>query len=230
MQRRWLLLIVLVAYAGCGRGTVPSGGDNLPNMKRRELAILPEVGDYSPPLDDGRLEAAPPAGWNVMQRGKTYLIGFAKGKASELPRIVLNAEELPAGSPAELTEEKVAEFAASQDRGLRAAAKAGKKKIAEYNLPIVLGETPFVRHVRQAQLGDTPCVIQSLQTIRSGRLYTIELIAEIDAARSEEYDRSLTRWRDDAYAVAAHLKFAPPGEKFDPLATTRTEAEPSKSK
>ena len=35
----------------------------------------------------------------------------------------------------------------------------------------------------------------------------MELIATVEAARSEEYDKSLTKWRDQAYAVAANLRF-----------------------
>ena len=75
----------------------------------------------------------------------------------------------------------------------------------------------FVRHVRQASLGaGTPCVVQSLQTIRGGRLYTVELLVQIDAAHADRYGKTLTESRDYGYAVAAHLKFAPPGEKLDP--------------
>jgi hypothetical protein len=135
-------------------------------------------------------------------------MGFAKGKPTELPRIVISADDPPEGSPSTLTEENVAAFVVEQDKALRAAAKAGRKRVDEYNLPIVLGNSIFIRHVRQATLAEAPCVIQSLATIQNGRLYTVELIAEIDAPRPEEYEKSLTKWRDYAYAVAANLKFA----------------------
>jgi hypothetical protein len=212
-----VLLCLCIAPAGCGGGAASTSPPATAEIKRRDPASLPEVGDYLPPLDEGRLRAAPPAGWNVMRRGRTYLVGFAQGKTSELPRIVIDAADPPPGTPSQLTAENAAAFAAQQDKALHAAAKAGKKRIEEFNLPIVLGETAFIRHVRQATLADAPCVIQSLQTIQNGRLYTIELVAEIDAARAEEYERSLTKWRDYGYAVAAHLQFAAAGERFDPL-------------
>src|SRR5262245_61207688 len=207
---RWLLL--LLACTGCGGGSAPAAGTQS-ELIRRDVASLPAIGDYLPPVDDGKLEAAPPVGWNVMRRGRTFLIGFAKGKASELPRIVINAGQPPEGSPTTLTEASAAAFAALQDQELRAAAKLGTKRLDEYNRPIVLGGTVFIRHVRQATLADAPCVIQSLQTIQNGRLYTVELIAEIEAARAEEYEKSLAKWRDFGYAVAANLKFTGPQEE-----------------
>jgi hypothetical protein len=156
------------------------------------------------------------------------LIGFSKGKANELPRIVVNAQEPHAGSPDDLTPENAAAFAAQQDAELRSPTGA-RKKVEEFNLPIILGETTFVRHVRQASLGGSPCAVQSLQTVRGGRLYTVELIVEIDAPRAEDYEASLTKWRDYGYAVAAHLKFAEAGEKLNAIESSPT-AEPAKSK
>jgi hypothetical protein len=210
---RWIRWLALLACTGCGGGGSAPAAGTLSEIKRREVASLPAIGDYLPPLDDGMLEAAPPAGWNVMRRGRTFLVGFAKGKASELPRIVISAGDPPDGSPSTLTEAGAGPFAAEQDKELRTAAKLGKKRVGEYNLPIVLGDTVFIRHVRQATLADAPCVIQSLQTIQNGRLYTVELIAEIEAARAEEYEKSLAQWRDYGYAVAANLKFAGPQEE-----------------
>src|SRR5262245_25149307 len=72
-------------------------------IKHRDVVSLPPVGNYLPPLDEGRVEVAPPAEWNVVRSPKSLVV-FAKGKASELPRIVLTAEDAPAGSPEELTE------------------------------------------------------------------------------------------------------------------------------
>jgi hypothetical protein len=220
----WLIGLVLLAAGcgGCGGSSPEAAGD----LKHREIASLPAVGDYLPPIDDGRLAVAPPADWSVLPRGRTYLLGLARGKPTELPRILVNAEEPPPESPEELTEENAAAFAELQDAELQQVAKQGKKKVHEYHLPIVLGETAFVRHVRQASLGaGTPCIVQSLQTIRGGRLYTVELLVQIDAAQANEYGQALTEARDYGYAVAAHLKFAPPGEKLDPSALERAAAE-----
>jgi hypothetical protein len=214
-QFRWLLWLLFCAL-GCG-GTSDSLPEAPGELKHREIASLPAVGDYLPPIDDGRLAVAPPIDWSVLPRGRTHLLGFAKGKPNELPRILIHAEEPPPDSPDELTEENAPAFAEQQDAELQQVGKQGKKKIHEYHLPIVLGETVYVRHVRQASLGaGTPCVVQSLQTTRGGRLYTVELLVQIDAAHADQYAKALTEFRDYGYAVAAHLKIAPPGEKLDP--------------
>ena len=212
-----VLLCLCIAPAGCGGGAASTSPPATAEIKCRDPASLPSgLRDYLPPLDEGRLRRRRRL-VGTSCGGDYDLIGFAQGKTSELPRIVIDAADPPPGSPSQLTAENAAAFAAQQDKALYAAAKAGKKRIEEFNLPIVLGETAFIRHVRQATLADAPCVIQSLQTIQNGRLYTIELVAEIDAARAEEYERSLTKWRDYGYAVAAHLQFAAAGERFDPL-------------
>jgi hypothetical protein len=198
----------------------------LAGHKHRDIASLPAVGEYLPPIDGGEVSVAPPVDWNVLPRGRTFLLGFAKGKPTELPRIVINAEEPPAEAPLDLTEENAAAFAEQQDAALQHAAKTGKKKVHEFHLPIVLGENVFVRHVRQASLGKgVPCAVQSLQTIRGGRLYTVDLLVPIDPQRADEYGEALTEYRDYGYAVAAHLKFASPIEPAKPIESGETNPE-----
>ena len=202
-----LLYAAVVIVVGCTkradqRASGSARADEAP-IKHRELASLPAVGDYLPSLDEGRIEVAPPAEWNVIRSPKTLVV-FAKGKVSELPRIVVTADVAPAESPTELTEDNAWSIAAEHDKQLR----AGKKLVEERGLPIVLGETVFIRHVRRAEMSRSPVVVQSLETLRAGRLYTVELIAEIDASRAADYHESLTKWRDFAYAVAANIKFA----------------------
>ena len=210
------LIAIGLALLGCN-GPEPANGPATPGaepIRRREIADLPPVGAYAPPLDGNVLEVAPPEGWNRSPRNPTFLIGWAKGDRTELPRITINAEEPPAGSPERLTEENAADYAARLDQELQ----KSKKKVEESCLPIVLGKTVFIRHVRQVQVDHSPCVLQSLQTIQNSRLYTVDLIVEIDSPRASDYDASLLAVRDYGYAVAANMRFAPAGEKFDPLA------------
>ena len=225
MLRAMLTSITIATLAaGCGTrgGVVEEPGD----IKRREIASLPAVGEYLPPIDDGKLTVAPPEGWNMMPRGRLFLLGFAKGKPSELPRIMINAEEPPRDAPSDLTEENAAEFAKQQDAELEHAAQSGKKKVHEFHLPIVLGDNVFVRHVRQASVGSgVPCVIQSLQTIRGGRLYSVELLVQIDPQHVDRYGEALTQYRDFAYAVAAHLKLPPSATKPTPADSGETNPE-----
>lgn len=225
MKKRWSIALGAALLAvGCTGGS-PQGksGSEGGAIRKRSLEELPAVGEYAPPVDEGRLLVAGPAGWSLLPRGRSYLIGFGRGKPSELPRIVVSAEEAPPDSPPQLDAENAPAFAARRAEVLRADVQAGRKQVEEYPLPIQLGPTVFVRHVRRASLGGAPCVVQTLETVQQGRLYSVELIAAVEAARSEEYEASLLKWRDQGYAVAAHLRFAPPDERFDVLSTPPVE-------
>jgi hypothetical protein len=221
---RCLLALLLSAcmFAGCscsgssipgpgpGSGKPPNPVDT--TFKRRTASELPVVDDYLPPLDDGRIEIAGPEGWNPLPRSSKYLAGFVKGRASDLPRIVVTVGDPPAAKLADTNEKNADMLAALLSAELR---KDTTKRVPERCLPIVLGQHVFIRHVRLASLGGDPAVIQSLQTVRSGKLYTVELFCNVDAADGREYRKSLTDERDNGYAVAANLKF---GTAADPLA------------
>lgn len=222
MKARNIVLAILgaaVAAAGCGSGGSPGGTKNAgpaattkaearspSGYKMRAVDELPPVGDSLPPLDGERVEIAGPAGWRPLPRNSSqYLTGFSKGQPSQLPRIVVLAEDAPAGS-ADTTEANAHELAATLDAEQRA---AKVNTVQEHCLPIVLGERTFVRHVRLAKMEDSgePLVIQSLQTVSGGRLYSVELICAVDAADGREYVQSLKKHRDLGYAVAANMKF-----------------------
>lgn len=228
MNRAWQVGLLLTwAAIGCGATTTT---DEPGGVRRRPIEELPKVGDYLPPLDGNRLEVAGPEGWKLLPQGRTFLTGFAPGKASELPRITVNAADPPAGSPAELTEEEAPAMAAKLDQELKKAVAERRKTVEEFSLPVILGDTVFIRHVRRVELSRTPCVVQSLQTIKNSRLYTVELIVEIDAAQARDYEASLTKKRDFGYAVAAHMRFALPGQTFDPLAGAKLPEPEAKTK
>jgi hypothetical protein len=206
------LLLSACLFAGCSCSRTGSPGSGKPpapvdtSLKRRSVSELPAVADYLPPLDEGRIEIAGPEGWNPLPRSSKFLAGFVKGKASDLPRIVITASDPPAAKLADTNEKNADTLAALLNADLR---KDTTKRVPERCLPIVLGQHMFVRHVRLASLGGDPAVIQSLQTVRGGRLYTVELFCQ-----------SLTDERDNGYAVAANLKF---GKAADPLADIAAE-------
>lgn len=221
--------LVLLALSGCGdpdRASTSSNKDEpsaAATIKRRTADSLKPIGDYLPPLDDGKIQIAPPAEWNTMPRDARYLARFVKGKASELPRITVTAWDSPLLEVSDLDESNAGLLTAHLIKEM----KRDKKTVVEMPKPIILGDTLFVRHVRRAKLpsGDN-VVVQGLDTIRAGRIYTIELIALIDAPRAEQYEASLTKWRDYAYAVAANLKF---GAETAPPATEAPPATPAES-
>ena len=213
-----LTLLVAGLLTGCpSSGETPVAGTNPPDgaaaesgIKRRAIEDLPEVEDHLPPLDEGRVEVAAPVGWRPLPRSSKSLASFVKGKASELPRITVTASEPPAADLGDTTEENAEKLAAALDDQLR----RESKEVPEACLPIILGERVFVRHVRLASLAGDPAVIQSLQTIAGGRLYTAELICFVNAPDRRQYEKSLKEYRDEGYAVAANMKF---GGAADPL-------------
>lgn len=219
---RWLwqaALVATLAAPGCGGGPLPAGpaAEQPQEILRRELAQFPKIGKYEPPLDSYRVQIAPPEGWRATQ-GLNFLIGFKPQGQGELPRITVIAEDPPAGYPADLTEVEAPGLALLLDQGLRKAVSEKQKSVEEFSLPIVLGENVFIRHVRRVQTGGAKCIVQSLATIKNSRMYTVELIAAIEPPQSAEYEASLLKYRDYAYAVAGHMRFAPPGKTFDPSA------------
>ena len=232
-----VIVAAAVAAAGCGSGN-SAVGTNSPRppaattkvearspsgYKMRRVEELPPVGDPLPPLDDGRVEIAGPAGWRPLPRNSSqYLTGFSKGQPSQLPRIVVLAEDAPAGS-ADTTEANAHELAATLDAEQRA---DEMKAVQEHCLPIVLGDRTFVRHVRLARMSGEPLVIQSLQTVAGGRLYSVELICAVDAADGREYVQSLKKHRDLGYAVAANMRF---GAAAAPLVEAPAKSAPAES-
>lgn len=185
-------------------------------IKRRTVDDLPEVAEYGPPLDDSRLEVAPPIGWSALPSSNLFLAGYSKEKTEELPKIHVTVAPSPVGNMATLHEEDADEVAQTLEAELKA--ENPKRRIEEPCKPIILGDTVFIRHVRLAKLKGTPCVIQSLQTIQHGRLYGVDLIVAVEGRDPLKYESSLTKYRDYGYAVAANLKFRTPPSAASPAA------------
>jgi len=221
--------LALLLLAGCGSsdsgsssstddgGEVESGGDYV--IKTYGVADLPEVEKPVAPQDQGRLVFSVPVGWRTLPKGSKALAAMIPedGSASKLPRITITASDPPTDDKSSTTPDNAAEFAKVMQS---IALKEGKKiQKVDATTPLILGDNTWVRHVRIASFSDAPCAIQSLQTIRSGRLYTVELT--VTANSDNLYKNSLTKQRDFAYAVGAHMKF-PKDESSSP-----TPAEPA---
>jgi hypothetical protein len=233
MNKNWLWLIVVgsgILLSGCGGqgGASSAGGSgeeqveevSTSEIKRREVETLPEVDSYLPPLDEGRVRVAPPKGWRILSRDAKYLARFTKGEASSLPRIAVLAADSP--SP-EITNATEADMPALLEL-LTAKSKEGKKKPLEPVRPIILGDQLFARHVRLARYNDAPCAIVSLQTVKDGRLYTVELYVEA-GSDGNDYPKFLKQDQDKAYAVAGNMKFG--DEPASPMPTPETESPPA---
>jgi hypothetical protein len=232
--------LALPLLFGCGGGAKPAanapegegGGDATKDgIKTYDVTDLPPVDEPLPsPLDENRLEICPPADWKF-SRQANYLVVFAKGKVSELPRITVAVVDSPFGKD-DTTEENVEELAKNIQRKLD---KDGKK-VREKTKPVMLGSRVWVRHVRQSSQSGTPCAVQSLQIVRDGRLYSLEAISAAKDDSPASMAAAVRAVRDMTYAVAANAKFAkesggapstPPTEEKPPEKGEAKPAEPA---
>ncbi|MFV1964869.1 MAG: hypothetical protein ACC628_05565 [Pirellulaceae bacterium] len=157
-----------------------------------------ELSDYLPVLDDGRVEIAPPAGWNVLPRGGSHLTRFYKNNRNGLPRIEVKVEDRRYGDISTVTTDNVGKFA----ERVAAELEERGKRLLEPVIPMVLGEVPCARYVTLLQLTMGEKTIsaerQHLLVLHGGRLYTIDLSV---------LPATLKQSRDAAYAICSGLRF-----------------------
>jgi hypothetical protein len=191
--RRGWLPVFCVAACGCGGSQEPAKDPAAPITVN--TAELPELADPIPLLDGGRIEAAPPKGWDVPARSSKFVVRFQQRTDLLYPTIIITAEDY-AAIP-DVTRENVNEFAAR----LAADESLGTVK------PIEVG--PFVGvtyRKRGIEKGSLNKILEQLflETAVAGRKYSIEL-------RTRE--GSLPETEPYLMAVAGGIKFltaAPP--------------------
>ena len=214
MRRMMLVAMIAVSLAGCGgppptENTEPAPAAP-PTIKTREIADLPAVDDrLYPAIDEGRVEFTLPAGWKPLVSSKGYQMTCSpdENPTNTSPKITMSCQAMldVKGSTTEKN-------AASHAESLQKLLIANKKKPIESCRPIILGDRPWIRHVRKSDALGVVAAIQSLQTVKSGRLITIELTVPAtdnpgDAQKPINYESELLAQRDFAYTLAAHLKF-----------------------
>lgn len=214
----WALMLALVCGAlGCGGGDAgegPADGGSASSesgevsnaqIKSYAAADLPQVAEALHNLDGGKVEICPPADWRTLPRNPKYVAIFVLNGNNELPRILIKAEDAPAGASGEITAENWEKSAQAHEKALRAAAKV---TLLEPFRPLKLEGRIWLRHVRRVTgPGGEPAVTQALQTVVGGRTYQIDL--SVSAKRSGDkdiYEASLKEHRDIAYAVAANFR------------------------
>ena len=78
-----------------------TSGNPSTEVKRYQLSDLKVgLGDYLPPLDEGRVEIARPAEWKVGSRQQGYVVWFHRFRDVQLlPQIRVTAEPAPEAAP-----------------------------------------------------------------------------------------------------------------------------------
>jgi hypothetical protein len=208
---RWAILLALAA--GCGQQADDrSAPDGAPAVDSREL---PELGDYLPPLDDDRLEVAPPQGWHVPSASSKYVVRVQKSVRDSYPSMIVTAEDRGGQGVRDVSEENVRQFAAQ-------VAEAVNKKASAVQ-PRKIGSFVGVAYAKRAKVRQPVTRILDvlyLETVVAGRKYRFEL-------RSEE--GSLDEDRPYLYAFVGGTRFldatSPPEEEAPPQPETEPEKE-----
>jgi hypothetical protein len=218
--------LLTAALAGCQEQSIPvappiapagtTQQPAAPAIEEIDVTRLPALGDTSPPLDGGRLEAAGPADWSLAPRRPEWLIAYRITPSTAYPILMVNAED--ATGKADTTAENAAalgsEIAAAESQGM-----------VEEPWPVKLGERYWVQYLRHAKAGDNSLERLILATVIGGRRYTVELRTQLGTADT---------YRAQAQAVAAGLRLtapaagAPQGSETpsEPGATDDAAAEP----
>jgi hypothetical protein len=201
---------VVLLLAGCGpsgsTGNRPasSGGGSATSQ---DGGIEQLIGEYMPPLEGGKLEIAPPKGWNFSRAGNEYLVGFhpSSSSLSDLPRILVSVEASPFAGVDELQ-------AANTKQVVQAVqATLASDQLKSPAAAVTLGGRTWIEHVGLGKSRNALVARQVLQTVVGGRLYKIRL---------EVFDRHFDNQRKAGYAVAASAKFntspSPLGSDLEP--------------
>lgn len=182
--------------SGCGKPEQPPPPGA--SIRRIDVAGLPPLRQYEPPLDSGRVEIAGPAGWRVAPRYGDYVVRFQGSDKELYPMILITAEDYAEEA---LTTETVARFA-------QQVAPAGAK-------PVAIGSRVgaiYLKHGKDPKSIDQVLDRLFWSGVLAGRRYTLELRTR--QGQSPQFENLL-------FAVAAGLKqaggavevAADPGEK-----------------
>ncbi len=194
-----LMVVSLSLVAGCDK---PTRSPRAKRPKKVTTKNLPKLGDHFGPLDDGRLEVAPPAGWHVPPRSSKYIARFQKSEEGSYPSIIITAEDHQSGFS--VSKKNVDKFVKQTAAKLKKDKKTAR--LADSVLPVEVGSFVGVIYKRRgrAPFGFKKIIVDRLiiETVVDGRKYAVELRArEGDAARYQPH----------LLAVASEMKFIEPG-------------------
>jgi hypothetical protein len=171
--------IPLGAVLGCDAGSGPAS-----TPKRSapvDAAELPALGDYLPPLDNDRIEVAPPEGWYVPPRSSAYVLRVQKDMKSNYPSIIITAEDYDAADIVDVSGDNVRRF------GDRVAAALKKERSAVRTVEV--GGFVGVGYGKRGKVS-TPVTtileLACLETVVAGRKYRIELRSEEGSLEEDE--------------------------------------------
>ncbi len=192
-----LIILALLVVGGCGSGGSESPSSASSSSQKFSVSTgsqnLPLLDEYLPPLDDGRIEVAPPKGWYVPPRNPKYLFRVQRTIKEALPVIALTGQDWPELSA--LGSKNTGQF-------IKALATEHQKDPKTYR-PIQIGNRTWVAYRRRArEPGRVARVLDvlALETVVDGRRYTLRLVCEAN---------ELDQWEPYLQAVARGIRFGP---------------------
>jgi predicted small lipoprotein YifL len=200
--------LFIAALAGCGAESPPlekpSSTASAPptesdwRVKEYKSEELTATGDEFP-IDEGRVEVAPPVEWNRLPRSDKYLVCFTRSDRTGLPRITATAEPFASAVFTKITADNLVEFAKFRQEALTGGDEP--VELVESVRPLKLGDNYWIRYVRPASFRSAAAERQILETVNEGRLFVVELQVVAGTLRDH---------RDAGYAVAARWRFVDP--------------------
>lgn len=190
---RVLSCALLVTYLSLGLGctsepaSAPAAGDNKPAAGVTKASPGP-AGDPTPPLDGGRVETTLPQGWKLLPKRNEYLVAAYHEDKTGVPRILLTSTE--SDLPDSTSAEQLAELESAIQKEL------GPEK-GQNVRRIEVGGHHYVRHDRTMKFRGTPSQGTSLETVKAGHRYRVEL---------QTYADDVDTYLPALYRMAADLK------------------------
>ncbi|MDZ7618665.1 MAG: hypothetical protein U1E05_16805 [Patescibacteria group bacterium] len=191
---------VLLALGGfgCG-GPAEQGGESQTGeggaaIQKISTENLPKLASPIAPIDDGRLEIAPPEKWHVPPRSSKWLARFQADPGSPYPMIFVTAEN--SDDLFHVTKDNVNELVSQIRKELQA--DPDTKRLAAGVQAVAIGGFRGVLYQRWGKASNWVMERWMLETVANGRRYTVEL-------RSREGSADV--FRPHLFAVAAGMKF-----------------------
>lgn len=191
-------LLVLGTF-GCGgpanQGSSSKAGAGASETLKISTKNLPKLGPAIAPIDEGRLEIAPPKNWHVPPRSSKWLARFQAEPGSPYPMIFVTADN--SETLFHVTKDNVNELVEQVRKELRA--DPDTKRLAEGVQPATVGDFRGVLYRRWGKSSGWVMERWMLETVVNGRRYTFELRCR---------EGSADAFRPHLFAVASGLKFS----------------------
>ncbi len=167
------LVVPAIFMTGCGKPS-ESTSEPAPSEKKKPVEIpldsLPPLSGTLPPLDDGRVEIAPPPNWHIPSRSSEYVVRFQITRKRRYPIIAVTGEDYE--TVFNVSDKGTAETFAQQ----RSAAMAGEGvTLAQKVTPLRVGPHWGIAYMKQGK--DKNNIIDQMifETVVDGRKYKYEM-------------------------------------------------------